>query len=162
MWSHKLWYICSHSSPNRWITSWNTTDIAYPCDGQFIPVCYVMDHLKQVESLFNKLYFHSYDWFMLIWHLEWEEVGSAWEQRARSSRRNHKQARKQRGTGTLKTKDERAWLNKITAIFLKKQLLTLEDGQFRPKHVVILKILKSDNYWEHYKGSFPRNKAARS
>jgi hypothetical protein len=27
---------------------------------------------------------------------------------------------------------------------LKKQLLTPEDGQFRPKHVVILKILKSD------------------
>jgi plastocyanin domain-containing protein len=27
---------------------------------------------------------------------------------------------------------------------LKKQLLTPEDGQFRPKYVVILKILKSD------------------
>jgi hypothetical protein len=26
----------------------------------------------------------------------------------------------------------------------KTQLLTPEDGQFRPKHVVILKILKSD------------------
>jgi hypothetical protein len=34
---------------------------------------------------------------------------------------------------------------------LKKQLLTPEDGQFRLKHVAILKILKSDKYWEHYK-----------
>jgi hypothetical protein len=65
---------------------------------------------------------------------------------------HHKQARKQRGTGTHeKQRNERAWLNKITAIFLKKQLLTPEDGQLRPKHVVILKILKSDKCWEHYK-----------
>jgi hypothetical protein len=62
----------------------------------------------------------------------------------KSSHKSHKQARKQRGTGTHeKQRDERAWLNKITAIFLKKQLLTPEHGQFRPKHVVILKILKS-------------------
>jgi hypothetical protein len=35
---------------------------------------------------------------------------------------------------------EQAWLNKITAIFLKKKFLKPEDGQFRPKHVVNLKI----------------------
>jgi hypothetical protein len=34
-------------------------------------------------------------------------------------------------------RDERAWLNKITAIFLLNNFLTPEDGQFRPKHVVV-------------------------
>jgi hypothetical protein len=57
---------------------------------------------------------------------------------------SHKQARKQRGTGRLKTKGRTSMTEKNSNL-LKKQLLTLEGGQFRPKHVVILKILKSDN-----------------
>jgi hypothetical protein len=40
---------------------------------------------------------------------------------------------------------------KSNSNFLKRKLLTSEDGQFRPKHVVILKILKSDKCREHYK-----------
>jgi hypothetical protein len=34
-----------------------------------------------------------------------------------------------------------AWIPRITAIFL-KQFLTLEDGQFRPKHAVFKDFIK--------------------
>jgi hypothetical protein len=57
---------------------------------------------------------------------------------------SHKQARKQRGTGTLNTEGQTSMTEQNNSNFLFKQFLTLEDGQFSQKHVVVLKILKSD------------------
>jgi hypothetical protein len=59
-----------------------------------------------------------------------------------SSGVNSRQGNNEEQTHTKNKRDERAWLNKITAIFLLNNFLTDKDGQFRPKHVVILKILK--------------------